>query len=272
MLAGHMGGRLVVWDPQAGVAIRQWTAHAQSLTCAIFSPDGRSIASAGAESTKGTDADDRVHLWDAADGRLIRRMIGHQGVICSLAFSPDGRQLFTGGRDQLIRVWDVETGALLQAWSAHSGDVQSLAPSPDGKRLFSGSDDHTIKIWDLATTQEVQTWNPQVLQILGVAVSPDGQCLAAACPDVDRLLVWDARPLTSGLRIEIDAANLLRALAPQSTSEADLAARIRKAPLVDDAVRTEALARASDDWRSRVRAKSQELWYWLDRLWPLKPQ
>jgi WD40 repeat protein len=270
MLAGHLSGRLVVWDPQAGIAIRQFRAHSHSLTCAIFSPDGRYIATAGAESAKGSDADDRVHLWDASDGRLIRRMVGHQGVICSLAFSPDGRQLFTGGRDQMIRVWDVEAGTLQYAWSAHSGDVQSLAPSSDGKRLFSGSDDHTVKIWDLATTQEVQMWNPDALQILGVALSPDGSRLAAACPDANRLLIWDSRPLTAERRIDIDATNLLATLAGQSSSETDLEARLRKMPLIDPAVRTRALSRASGAWDSRARAKSQELWYWLDRLSPKK--
>lgn len=270
LLAGHRGGRLVVWDPQSGIAIRQWMAHAHSLTCAIFSPDGRYIASAGAESEKGSEANDRVHLWDASDGRLIRRMVGHQGVICSVAFGPDGRRLFTGGRDQMIRVWDVETGTLQHAWSAHSGDVQSLVARPDGKRLFSSSDDHTVKIWDLATTQEVQMWNPQALQILGVALSPDGTRLAAACPDTSRVLVWDSRPLSPERRIKIDAMSLLSTLAAQSSSESDLVARIRKTPLIDDAVRAEALSRESACWRSRVRAKSQELWYWLERWSPKK--
>jgi hypothetical protein len=84
------------------------------------------------------------------------------------------------------------------------------------------------------------------------------------------VLVWDARPLTSERRTEIDATSLLATLAPQSTGEADLVERIGKMSLVDDAVRTQALSRASDVWRSRVQAKSQETWYWLDRLWPKK--
>jgi eukaryotic-like serine/threonine-protein kinase len=270
LLAGYKSGRLVVWDPNNGTAIRQWPAHAHALNCAIFSPDGRYIATAGSESAKTRDSDDRVHLWDASDGRLIRRMVGHQGVICSLAFSPDGRHLFSGGRDQMIRLWDVETGTLERAWSAHSGDVQSLAPSPDGKRLFSGSDDHTMKIWDLSTTQEVQVWNPEALQILSVALTPDGTRLAAACPDTSRVVVWDSRPLTPERRIEIDASSLLTALAAQSSSETDLRDRIRKMPLIEEAVRARALSRAADDWRARVRAKSQEWWYWLQRLWPRK--
>jgi WD40 repeat protein len=271
LLAGHATGRIVIWDHWKAIPIRQWTAHATSLSCAIFSPEGEYIATAGADSTVGRDADSRVRLWDAASGREIRRLVGHQGLICSLAFSPDGRQLFTAGRDQMIRICDVETGTLQRTWSGHSGDIQCLALNPDSKRLVSSSDDHTVKIWDVVTAQELQTWNPQAGTVLGIAFSPDGTRLAAACPNQSRVLVWDSRPLPAETRTEIDARSLLAMLVPQASTEADLLQRVRQRPLIEEAVRKRALERATAVWQSRrTGTNSDELWYWLDKLWPRK--
>ncbi len=269
LLAGHVAGRIVLWNPSDGHPIREWRGHANSLTCAIFSPDGRYVASAGAESAGGNGADDQVRLWDVSSGREIRRLVGHRGVICSLAFSPDSRRIFTGGRDQMIRVWDIETGTMRHAQQGHSGDVQCLSLSPDGKRLASCSDDRTVTIWDVVTTQELQTLSPQAGAVLGVAFSPDGTRLAAACPDQAVVMVWDARPLTGELRTELNAASLLATLFPHAATKPQLLRRIREVPLIEEAARPLALEWADADWKStRARAASAQLWHWLQKWSP----
>jgi eukaryotic-like serine/threonine-protein kinase len=267
LVAGHNTGRVVLWDPVEGRRLREVPGFAKSLTCAVFSPDGKYIACAGADADSGKKADAQIRLYDVASAREVRRLVGHEGVICSLVFSPDSRQLFSGGRDQLIRVWDVETGAQRHSQQGHSGDVQCLSLSPDGRRLASSSDDRTLTIWDVLTAQELQTFKPQAGEILSVAFSADGTQVAAACPATRCVMVWDARPLTAEMRTTIDADNLLANLIPRAGDEADLSHRIRNAPLVDDSVRQSAIEQAHAQWQSRrVRAAAADLQFRLQLL------
>src|SRR5262245_66165875 len=55
------------------------------LSCLAFSPDGKLIASGG--------ADNRIRLWDPNTGKEVRILEGHQGYVNCVAFSADGKWL-----------------------------------------------------------------------------------------------------------------------------------------------------------------------------------
>jgi hypothetical protein len=69
--------------------------HPAILFDAAWSPDGRSIASAGAAGALG--------VWNAAPKREPLWLRGHGGVVFSVAWSPDGQRLASAGDDGTIQ-------------------------------------------------------------------------------------------------------------------------------------------------------------------------
>jgi WD40 repeat protein/beta-lactamase regulating signal transducer with metallopeptidase domain len=65
-----------------------------------FSPDGRALASRG--------ADRSVRVWDVAAGKEVGRLDGHNGRVETVAFAPDGKALASGASDTTILLWDAK--------------------------------------------------------------------------------------------------------------------------------------------------------------------
>jgi serine/threonine protein kinase len=69
------------------------------LGTVAFSPDGRTVASGG--------ADHKVILNNAATSVRIATLTGHKGQVDWVTFSPDGKTLASGAEDKSIRLWDL---------------------------------------------------------------------------------------------------------------------------------------------------------------------
>jgi WD40 repeat protein len=139
-------GVVVVWDPSKGDGPASeantvvLAGHLGLVHSVTWSPDGRSLASGGEDTT--------VKVWDLSAKQNTVTLSGHTEAIRAVSWSPDGRLLASGSSDDTIRVWDTgsnQTKATLQ----HPNDVTSLAWSPDATRLASGCDDATIRIWSV---------------------------------------------------------------------------------------------------------------------------
>jgi predicted NACHT family NTPase len=113
-----------------------------------FSPDGRSLASAGGQHFGEKAGDTSVHLWELATGQERGRLGGNHRLGMCLAFAPNGNSLALGSSDGAVRLWDTIAGKELRRFEGHRGVVKSVAFSGDGKRLVSGSADTTVLIWD----------------------------------------------------------------------------------------------------------------------------
>jgi len=75
---------------------RSADAHLNYVT---FSPDGKLLASAGADGV--------IRLWDVEQGTSWGILKAHTAAAMSLAFSPDGKHLASAGEDRRVRVWSL---------------------------------------------------------------------------------------------------------------------------------------------------------------------
>ncbi len=234
------GGRLVtgdgvlvkLWDAESGQEIAALSGHTGEVWAVAYSPDGRQVASAGADNT--------ARLWDAASGRLRLTLTGHTGPIETLAFSPDGTRLATGADDQTLKIWDTASGELVHDQGGFSGPVYGVAYSPDGRlvaadawvwetatmtplpqfelssgnlvfspdgRQVAATTGSAVTIWDTATGRELMTLAGHSDWANSVSYHPNGTHLVTASMD-GTVRVWDLRPGRERLTIQSGGARV----------------------------------------------------------------
>jgi WD40 repeat protein len=146
--------------------------HQRSVTAVSWSPDGQTLASAGAGNT--------VKLWSKG-GKLLQTLTGHKDNVWGVNWSPDGQTLASGSDDKTVKLWS-KGGKLLQTLTGHQKSVSSVSWSPDGQTLASGSDDKTVKLWSKGG-KLLQTLTGHQKSVSSVSWSPDGQTLASGSDD-----------------------------------------------------------------------------------------
>jgi WD40 repeat protein len=158
--------------------------HSDGVLSVVFSPDGRTLASA---------SDDRtVRLWDTRTHKQLGTPLRGKDPFLDVAFTPDGRMLASTSDDHTIRLWDTHTHKQLGTpLRGHEDPVNSVAFTRDGRTLASTSDDRTVRLWDTHTHKQLGApLRGHSGLVVDAAFSPDGRTLASASSD-QTIRLWD---------------------------------------------------------------------------------
>jgi WD40 repeat protein len=173
------GGQTFGLGQQTGDEILPFVDGAGPYSNAVFTPDGRTLATS---STRGLD------IWDVNTRQRRATIAGQFGH--PLAVSPDAK-FVAASRGWDVLIWEVATGRLERASFnvRPAGGATALAYSGDGARLAAAFFDGTVAIIDTATLAVSKTLTASLrVEVLGWFAN--ARWLAAASGD-GSIRLWD---------------------------------------------------------------------------------
>jgi WD40 repeat protein len=182
---------VILWNVEEGVPIETLEGHADITSMHAFSPDGRTLYTAG--------DDGRVIVWDVSGDRRLGRPFptgrgyegGEENFTPAFALSPDGRALAVARLDGRVDLIDAETLRRTASFEAFPGRAAvAIDYSADGRRLAVGGEGGGVGVWDAESGEQLgallraprgprgpQTLNPRTVDALAFG---QGDLLAAA--------------------------------------------------------------------------------------------
>ena len=112
-------GQLTIWNTDDGQLVREIeNPHSDAVFGTAFSPDGKLLASCG--------ADRMMSVFDAQTGERQKMFQGHTHHVLGVSWQAEGQLLATCGADKIIKVWNYQTGSETKGIGGFSKEVTSI--------------------------------------------------------------------------------------------------------------------------------------------------
>jgi WD40 repeat protein len=143
----------------------------ESMAAAVFSPDGRLVA---------TSAFGGVRVWDARAFRQVARIPGSPGV-SAMKFTRDGKRLVIAGA--AVGVWDPRTGALIERRATRMRNTDALTLGPGGDVVAGSAFDGRLELWSTDPAELIALRRGHKDKLRGIFFSQRGDLVATASYD-----------------------------------------------------------------------------------------
>lgn len=169
-----------VWDRSLKNRISIMSGHTNPITCVLYSPDGKSIASGSEDST--------VRIWDAETGDCTACLRHDGGYITRVLYTPDGKSLVTCAA--AVRLWDLKTQGCVKKFPTEGFFKYNFDISPNGLQLARNETENDVHIRDIATGDVKGVLKGHIECIMSLVYSPDGKYIATGSGNHE-LRIWD---------------------------------------------------------------------------------
>jgi RNA polymerase sigma factor (sigma-70 family) len=169
--------------------------HGKAFEAIAFSPDGKTIASAGVGGS--------LVLHDVATGKKLHSFRGEEAASLyhpPVTFAPDGKTLASSvGRGlNSVCVWGVATGKQIGQFRSAGKPVYYVAFNKDGRTL-AGAEEHIVHVWDVQGGKTIgRIAAPDGTHFHGVVLAPDGKTLITGVVDKKEIVSFYQWETASG--------------------------------------------------------------------------
>ncbi len=200
MLSGHRGGATAVGYTPDGRSIvtagadgklKVWNAASSATVRTIEPTEGAATAMSvlGRRALTG-HGNGRVALWDLDTGQRVASFRRGEAGITAVGFAREGARLLVSSADSILTVWDASAPqSPVGQIEAHDGAATAVASAERGGFIATGGEDHAVRLWRAGDLSLVRTYRGHREPVSALAFSPDGRHVAAAALD-GRIRVW----------------------------------------------------------------------------------
>ncbi len=178
------GGELQVFNVADGSRLLYLPqAHDDVIYAARFSPDGKRIASGG--------ADKYLRIFDIATSIQIRRFEGHTSYVLGVAWKRDGLVIATSAADNTIKVWDAETGDQQRTIENFGRHVTAVSYIGETENIISACGDKLVRMHNASNGGLFRNLGGATTWLHAIAITPDSN-VAAAGDAIGNVYLWNA--------------------------------------------------------------------------------